>query len=103
MKFGITGKSFDMILKVLSSCVEIERAMIFGSRAVGNYRKGSDIDLAIYGKKITSNLVNDISVKLNEELPLPYYFDIVHYESLDHENLKKHINTHGKLFYKRAL
>ncbi|MBZ4645255.1 MAG: polymerase subunit beta, partial [Clostridia bacterium] len=36
---------------------------------------------------------------LNEELPLPYYFDVVHYESLKHDSLKAHIDTYGRAFY----
>ncbi|MBZ4687965.1 MAG: polymerase subunit beta [Clostridiales bacterium] len=99
MRFGISQKSFDLIIEALSGWTEIEKAVIFGSRAIGNYKKGSDIDLAIYGAQITAHTVNALSVMLNEELPLPYYFDVVHYESLKHEPLKVHIDTHGKLLY----
>lgn len=47
--------------------------------------------------------INRISVELNEKLPLPYYFDILHYDSLDLDSLKDHIDTFGKVFYKRNI
>lgn len=103
MNTGIPEKSMDMIISALRRWEQIEKASIFGSRAMGNYKNGSDIDLAIYGSKVTAEIVNDLSVLLNEELPLPYYFDIVHYDSLRHEPLKAHIDMFGKEFYKQGV
>jgi predicted nucleotidyltransferase len=99
MNFGITPKSMNMIINVLMNKKEVQKAAIFGSRSIGNYKNGSDIDIAIYGANITADLVNEISVELNEKLPLPYYFDIVHYDSLKHDGLKDHIDKYGKSFY----
>jgi len=101
MNFGIPDKSFHMILEVLKEYEEVEKALIFGSRAMGNYKNGSDIDLAICGSQVTEDIVNKIRVKLNEELPIPYYFDIIHYEALQYKELKEHIDTFGKVFYVR--
>ncbi len=101
MKFGITPRSKDMIVHALMKREEIEKAAIFGSRAIGNYKNGSDIDLAIYGSFITEETVNNLSVELNEKLPIPYYFDIVHYDSLKHDGLRKHIEDFGVVFYQR--
>lgn len=89
----------NMIINVLMNKKEVQKAAIFGSRSIGNYKNGSDIDIAIYGANITADLVNEISVELNEKLPLPYYFDIVHYDSLKHDGLKDHIDKYGKSFY----
>lgn len=99
MNFGITPKSMNMIINVLMNKKDVQKAAIFGSRSIGNYKNGSDIDIAIYGANITADLVNEISVELNEKLPLPYYFDIVHYDSLKHDGLKEHIDKYGKNFY----
>ncbi|QXM06663.1 nucleotidyltransferase domain-containing protein [Crassaminicella indica] len=101
MRFGIPSKSMGLIKDALIRRKEIEKAAIFGSRAIGNYKNGSDVDIVIYGIDITVEIVNQISVELNEKLPLPYYFDVVHYEGLKHEGLKKHIDKFGKVFYKR--
>jgi len=103
MSFGISKKSMEMILSALMQTQEIEKAFIFGSRSMGNYKNGSDIDMVIYGINITSEILNRISIELNEKLPLPYYFDIVHYEALKHESLKEHIDKFGKNFYSRRL
>lgn len=50
--FGISDFSFNCICDTLKKYEDIERALIFGSRAKGNYKKGSDIDLAIYGTEL---------------------------------------------------
>ena len=99
MSFGISTKSMSMIINVLRQNKEIKKASIFGSRSMGNYKNGSDIDLAIYGTYITPEILNNISIELNEKSPLPYYFDIVHYETLKHEGLKEHIDSFGKVLY----
>lgn len=80
---------------------EIEEVVIFGSRALGTARKGSDVDLAIKGPHVTDQAAAELSVTLNERLPIPYYVDVVSYPTLQHENLRQHIDTVGKLFYRK--
>ncbi len=89
----------NFIVEVLSRWPEIEKASIFGSRAIGNYKNGSDVDLVVYGSQVTQQIIDHLSVQLNEELPLPYYFDIVHYDALKHKPLKDHIDQYAKRFY----
>ncbi|KAB3534722.1 nucleotidyltransferase domain-containing protein [Alkaliphilus pronyensis] len=101
MSFGISPKSLDIILNTLINNKEVERVVIFGSRSMGNYKNGSDIDIAIYGPDISEVILNNIRVELNEILPLPYYFDIIHYETLENLELKEHIDKHGSILYKR--
>lgn len=48
--FGIESESYQRIVKALSQFREIDEVIVFGSRAMGNYKKGSDIDLALLGK-----------------------------------------------------
>jgi len=97
--FGIAPKSYELILKTLSEFEEIEKAAIYGSRAMGNYKPGSDIDLVIYGNKITPETLLKLKTKLEQELPIPYYFDLNHYETVSNSELKKHIDAFGKFFY----
>jgi hypothetical protein len=59
---------------------------------MGHYKNGSDVDLAVYGSRLLTRLFNGLSALLNEELPLPYYFDVIHYESIKDIELKKHID-----------
>lgn len=95
MAFGLTDREKKHIERALLKLPEIEKAIVFGSRAMGNNKKGSDVDLAIAGKNITATTVTRLRSKLNEELPLPYFFDVVRYETITNENLKHHIDEHG--------
>lgn len=97
--FGIAPKSFELILKTISEFKEIEKAAIYGSRAMGNFKQGSDIDLAIYGVNISAETVIKLKTRLEQELPIPYYFDLTQYETISNSELKKHIDEFGKLFY----
>ncbi|MEA1962384.1 MAG: nucleotidyltransferase domain-containing protein [Bacillota bacterium] len=97
MKFGLSTKSIEMIIEALSRWREIEKAAIFCSRSMGNYKQGSDVDLVVYGDEITEEIVQRLSTLLNEELPLPYYFDVLHYETITDIDLKKHIDEYGRL------
>ena len=101
MKYGLTEKALSLILSELSKYDQIESAVIFGSRAMGNYKLGSDIDLVIYGKGVNHEILNRLSFRLNEELPLPYYFDVLVYHLVESEALKEHINEFGKVIYRR--
>ncbi|GAE29520.1 nucleotidyltransferase family protein [Alkalihalobacillus hemicellulosilyticus] len=100
--FGLIESDLDYINRAISEFSEIEYAVIFGSRAMGNYKKGSDIDLAIKGKEITSETLYKLSDLLNEEYPLPYFFDVLHYEAITNENIKAHIDKEGKVIYEAS-
>lgn len=97
--YGIPDKSYRLILNSFKDFKQIEKAAIYGSRAMGNYRKGSDIDLVVYGKSLNQNSLLKLKTKLEQELPIPFYFDITHYDSLPDNDLKKHIDRHSKIIY----
>ena len=69
---------------------------LFGSRAKGTYKAGSDIDIAIKGSNIDHKLVMALSTRLNEETTMPYFFDIVHYDGITDPELRAHIDRVGK-------
>lgn len=96
MNFGITEKTYNLLIKTLNGYSEIEKACIFGSRTMGNYKKGSDVDICIYGKSVTEKLISELNTQLNENLPIPYYMDIVFYDNIENDNLKRHIDEQGK-------
>jgi len=100
-KFGIPEKILEIILSGLKQFSEIEKAVIFGSRATGNYKNGSDIDIAIFGTNVTFNTVARLHGILNEQAPIPYFVDIIDFNSINNEELKKHIEDHGVTFYER--
>jgi len=101
-KYGISEKSYGLILEALQNIPELDKAVIFGSRAMGNYKSGSDIDIAVYGKELTFSLVTQLHGKLNERLPIPYYIDIVHVDILKNQELLAHICQEGKVLFKKS-
>lgn len=100
--FGLLDRDIEYIQRALGEFEEIGKAVIFGSRAIGNYKKGSDVDIAIIGKEITSRTLYRLDDLLNEVYPLPYFFDILHYEEMSNINLKEHIDRFGKLIYSKS-
>jgi predicted nucleotidyltransferase len=86
--FGLIDAEIAKIKLVLQNN-NVESAIIFGSRAKGNYNRGSDIDLAV-----NSNAIR-VSDALNNETNLPYFFDVLNTNKIKNENLKQHINRVG--------
>lgn len=99
MMFGLIDSDLHYINVALAKFEAIEYGIIFGSRAMGNYKSGSDIDIAIKGQGITPKTLYKLSDLLNEEYPLPYFFDIIHYEGISNIDLKNHIDREGKIIY----
>lgn len=96
-KFGLSQRTIDELLNYFKSKQEIQKVLIFGSRAKGNFRRGSDIDFAV----IVNNIpVSHIAWDLGE-LPTPYKFDVVNYDSIDNPKFKDSIDTFGKIFYEK--
>jgi predicted nucleotidyltransferase len=100
-QFGISEKSYQLLLDTFSQYPEIEQVVIFGSRAKGNYKKGSDIDLAIKGKDCKVETALNISAIVNEELPIPYHIDVINYDTLKHLELKDQIDRVGVVFFSK--
>ena len=98
MRFGLKEEVIDNICKVFSEFTEIEKVVIYGSRAKGNYKNGSDIDLTLFGEAIDYSVLTKIDFKINE-LFLPYSFDISIFKLISNQDLIEHINKIGKIFY----
>jgi len=96
-QFGFKYGDLETIIQVLSKFPEIERAVIFGSRAKGNYQTGSDVDIAIW--TTDNNEAWQVPAILNEETLLPYKFDLLDYNKINNQELKKHINRAGVEIY----
>ena len=98
---GLFEADMEAIVSVLSQEPKVEKAFIFGSRAKGNFKNGSDIDLALMGEDLDFNTVSQISYQLNEETAMPYKFDVLHYDSIKEPTLIEHIDRVGIEFYSR--
>lgn len=102
MQYGLCDETVDKIRNVLSRHPSVEKAVLYGSRAKGNFKPGSDIDLSLYGAAITLNELGDIDSEL-DDLLLPYTFDLLIFDRLNHVNLREHIKRVGQPFYERGL
>lgn len=93
--FGLPDATLVQIIACIQRFPTIAWVRVYGSRAMGTYSRGSDIDLAFSSPE-------DCSAELLaalDALPTPYLFDVTHYESLRHEGLKAHIDRVGKQIY----
>lgn len=97
-RFGLPDGVIQQIGQKLAQFAKVESAKIYGSRAMGNYWRGSDIDIVLFGY-----CENDLGQIITEvdELPLPYKFDISIYSQITNQELKEHIDQVGIDFYQR--
>lgn len=101
MNFGLDQETIDKINSVFAKYSGIEKVVIYGSHAKGNYRKGSDIDITRKGKEVNNRTRPDIWLDI-DDLNTPYLFDIFVFHTLESNNLPEHINRVGKIFYKKG-
>lgn len=102
MSFGLDEKTIKKIRGVFALYPQVESAVLYGSRAKGNYRPGSDIDLALTGDGLDLSLLQKIEWEL-DELLLPYRIDLFLLGSIENAQLLEHIRRVGKSFYRADL
>lgn len=81
----------------------VKKVILFGSRAKGNFKSGSDVDICLIGDNIDFDTLIRVNSILNEETFMPYNFDVVNYNDIKNLNLKKHIDMVGKCIYTNEL
>lgn len=97
--FGLYPNSYKKILSIFNKYENIEKVIIYGSRAKGDYKEGSDIDLTLIGDLS----YNDV-IKLKHDLEdssIPYLVDLSIFKELKTESLLEHIKRVGKVFYEK--
>jgi uncharacterized protein len=102
LKFGLTESTISRISSVFAAVPEIEQVILYGSRAMGTFRKGSDIDLTIKGNQVTYAQLQRIENQL-DDLLLPYTIDISLLQQIDNPDLLEHIKRVGVLFYEKKV
>ena len=100
MKYGLKYEVIEKMQAVFWRYSEIEKVILYGSRAKGTYKKGSDIDLTIKGDRIDLTLLFKIENEL-DDLFLPYKIDLSIYNSIQNPDLLDHIERVGKEFFIR--
>lgn len=98
--YGLENSVIEKIVAELEKLPVIESAILYGSRAKGNYRNGSDIDLTLTGEKLTAKALYRLDNAL-EELLLPYSIDLSILKEIDNPRLLEHIQRVGIIFYEK--
>lgn len=96
--WGLACEDIEKIRSTLAQYPMVEKAILYGSRAKGNYRTSSDIDITLVGRTLHYDDLLAIAGAL-DELLLPYTFDLSLWYQIDNENLKDHIKRVGKPLY----
>jgi predicted nucleotidyltransferase len=99
---GLSQSDVQSIQEALRRFPKVSEAILYGSRAKGNYRPGSDIDLALKGNELSHHDLLDIELAL-DELLLPYKIDLSLRHQIDNPQLIEHIDRAGKQFYKATV
>lgn len=100
MTFGLPENTINKINFVFVKYPEIEEVIIYGSRAKGEFREGSDIDITLKGETLNERILTNVTIDL-DELNTPYLFDISLLNTLKSTSLVDHINRIGKTLYKK--
>ena len=94
-EIGIKNSELESIKSVFEREAHVTSAILFGSRALGTYKNGSDIDIALKGNISHRNWL-DLMIKI-DDLDLPYKFDLILFEKIKSPELLAHINGIGKI------
>ena len=98
MRFGLKESTINQINAVFGQYPQVKRAILYGSRAKGNYRPGSDIDLTLTGDEVDLSLIHKIEIEL-DDLLLPYTIELSAFHHINNPELIDHIERVGILFY----
>ncbi|MBA4366498.1 MAG: hypothetical protein C0403_02545 [Desulfobacterium sp.] len=100
MRYGLSEQTIEKICGVFANHPAINKAILYGSRAKGTFRPGSDIDLSLTGDGLSAKELSEIDSEL-DDLLLPYTIDLLIFNNLDHAKLREHIERVGVIFYQR--
>ncbi|WP_341835150.1 nucleotidyltransferase domain-containing protein [Chitinophaga pollutisoli] len=102
MKYGLSMTATHKLFASFVSIPEIDEAILYGSRAMGNFHPGSDIDIALKGALLDKSKLREIESKL-EAMMLPFFIDVSIYHMIRSQELLQHIDEEGKTLYKRHI
>lgn len=98
--YGLSDRSYRELMDILRSVPEIDEAVIYGSRARGDYWAASDIDLSLKGQSLTRRSLRQLNDKLYES-HIPYFFDTHIYSEIKDPRFKANVDRDGKVLYRR--
>jgi type I restriction enzyme S subunit len=96
--YGLKEQHINAINSVFLIYPQIKKAILYGSRAKGNYRNGSDIDITLVGDDLNLTILFKIETEL-DDLLLPYKIDLSIFNQIENTDLIEHIQRVGKDFF----
>jgi len=100
MKYGLPDRTLDTLNAIFCKYPGIKEAILYGSRAKGNCRRGSDIDVSL---KTSETFTRTDLLRIAgdfDDSDIPYFVDVSIYDNLSNPDLKAHINRVGKVLYR---
>jgi predicted nucleotidyltransferase len=97
---GLSDIDIEKIKGVFALHSEIERVVLYGSRAKGTYKPASDIDVTLVGENLNLTVQQQIENEL-DDLLLPYKFDVSVFHHIENKDLIQHIERVGEVFFER--
>ena len=101
MQYGLSKCTLDQIKDILSHYPEVEQALLYGSRAKGTFKKGSDIDVTLIGPFLDLKVLSQIMNEFDDSL-LPYTIDLSIFHQISNLDLQEHIQRVGVVIYKKS-
>jgi len=101
MKYGLTDKEIDLIKNVFQKFPEVETVFIYGSRAKGNFKKTSDIDLALRFAKGAAGGIANIKSAL-DDLPLIHEINLLDDSGISSGSFKASYEKTRQIFYRNG-
>lgn len=100
-EFGLNQKTIEKLRNTFAQFPAVDRVLIYGSRAKGNFKPGSDIDLTLVGQQLKLETLLKIENDL-DDLLLPYKIDLSIYDNIEETSVREHIERVGKVFYRNC-
>ena len=102
MPYGLTDSELKQLFDIFADHPHVGQAILYGSRAKGNYKPFSDVDITLVGHELTREDLNDILLAI-DDLLLPYQVDLSLFHKLKNEALIDHIRRRGIVIYQRVI
>ncbi|MBE0483765.1 MAG: nucleotidyltransferase domain-containing protein [Bacterioplanes sp.] len=99
MNWGLSERDIALLRATFAAHPNVQRAVLYGSRAMGTYRPGSDIDLTLEGDLHLQD-INRLLLDI-DDLLLPYQVDLSAFQDIDNPALVDHIQREGVEFWRR--